>query len=317
MKKKLLISCLLVLAMLLAACGGENAVSETSSEVVSTAVSDTVSAESIAESAAESVPAEDTEDGALEEALGTIEELEQELAQLKETLNSVNAELEALKGETFSGGVGQFRYAMMGDTVLVCIGLGKSSFEADYESVAVYCFGGELSAPLHTELAIPSTGGGTDANEECFYLQIVDESTAFLVVKGLHPEIMDTELLAVYRTTDGGKTWENRVETVTEVWDSVNVGLSNVHFWDKDKGIYCRDIDNPETLIERVRVTFDGGKTWKEIESLPISQEEQEMLLVKDCSYADGKYRIHLSRYGTQEDAGVYVSEDLLNWTKE
>ena len=54
MKKIILISCLLALAMLLAACGGENTVFDKSSE----AVSDTVSAESVAESDAESVPAD-------------------------------------------------------------------------------------------------------------------------------------------------------------------------------------------------------------------------------------------------------------------
>ena len=54
MKKIIVISGLLALAMLLAACGGENTTSDTSSE----AVSDTVSAESVPESDAESVPAD-------------------------------------------------------------------------------------------------------------------------------------------------------------------------------------------------------------------------------------------------------------------
>ena len=54
MKKIILISCLLALAMLLVACGGDNTASDTRSE----AVSDTVSAESVAESDVESAPAD-------------------------------------------------------------------------------------------------------------------------------------------------------------------------------------------------------------------------------------------------------------------
>ncbi len=89
--KKLLISCLMILAMLLAACGGEELVLESSSE--------SVSVESNTESTGESVPAENSDDGALEDARATIEELEGELADLRETLNGVNAELNGLKAD--------------------------------------------------------------------------------------------------------------------------------------------------------------------------------------------------------------------------
>jgi hypothetical protein len=98
--KKLLICSLLTLSMLLAACGGE-AATQTSSTESPAPVSDAVSVESIAEgneeSTAESLPEQD--DTALEDALADVDRLEEELADLRETLNGVNAELNALKGE--------------------------------------------------------------------------------------------------------------------------------------------------------------------------------------------------------------------------
>ncbi len=98
--KKLLICSLLTLSMLLAACGGE-AATQTSSTETSAPVSDAVSAESIAEgneeSAAESLPEQD--DTALEDALADVDRLEKELADLRETLNGVNAELNGLKAD--------------------------------------------------------------------------------------------------------------------------------------------------------------------------------------------------------------------------
>ena len=90
--KKLLICSLLILSMLLAACGGE-AVTETSSPGSSAPVSHGVSEESTAES----LPEQD--DTALEDALADVDRLEEELADLRETLNGVNAELNGLKAD--------------------------------------------------------------------------------------------------------------------------------------------------------------------------------------------------------------------------
>ncbi len=318
MKKKRLVACLCVLVLLLAvglaACSGEEAISNAESNAASVTQS---TAESKTESAEESVPAENSDDGALEDARATIEELEQEIAELQETLDSVNAELDALKEASISGGVGQFRYAMTGDTVLVCMGLGKSPYEEDYQSIAMYRLNKGQDTPVKTVFAIPSTSGEGDSTEEELYLQVVDETTAFVAVTGLNNEIMDRELLAVYRTTDGGDTWENTVDGITEIWDSVTQDLDIIHFWDENKGIYCREIDNPEDLTDRVRITTDGGKTWNELWRIVLEEEDPESLSVKSADYKDGVYSISLYRFGNPDvTVATYVSTDLLNWTK-
>ena len=98
--KKIIICCLLLLSFLLVSCTGERAVSQAESEAGSAAVSaeSTVSV-SVEESGEESVPAESDDDTALEDALADVDRLEEELADLRETLSGVNAELNGLKGE--------------------------------------------------------------------------------------------------------------------------------------------------------------------------------------------------------------------------
>lgn len=91
--KKIIICCLLLLSFLLVSCTGEGAASQAESEAGSAAVSaESAVSVSAEESGAVSVPEEESIDS-------TIEELEEELADLRETLNGVNAELNALKGE--------------------------------------------------------------------------------------------------------------------------------------------------------------------------------------------------------------------------
>ena len=91
--KKIIICCLLLLSFLLVSCTGEGAASQAESEAGSAAVSaESTVYVSVEESGAVSVPEEESIDS-------TIEELEEELADLRETLNGVNAELNGLKGE--------------------------------------------------------------------------------------------------------------------------------------------------------------------------------------------------------------------------
>ena len=91
--KKIIICCLLLLSFLLVSCTGEGAASQAESEAGSAAVSaESTVYVSVEESGAVSVPEEESIDS-------TIEELEEELADLRETLSGVNAELNGLKAD--------------------------------------------------------------------------------------------------------------------------------------------------------------------------------------------------------------------------
>ncbi len=82
-------------------------------------------------------------------------------------------------------------------------------------------------------------------------LQFVDSLTGYLA-GGKDSSLGDTEYDLVYKTTDGGKTWFNVLDTFL----SRNpFGLQKLDFFDKDNGIIVGQFG---TIIW----THDGGKTW-------------------------------------------------------
>jgi hypothetical protein len=199
------------------------------------------------------------------------------------------------------------------ETLVVC--LGDTLYGYNAISFTVYSYSKGKDTPTETELTIPKTSDGKEAIYESIILQVVDTDTAFVTIIG---ENDDDEILAIYRTMDGGKTWENRVETITEIWDCWSVDFSAFHFWDADKGIYCRDLFTDEPLTDRVRITFDGGKTWNELWRIVLEEEDPVSLMVGSADYRDGVYSISLYRFGEPGvTVATYVSTDLLNWRKE
>ncbi len=203
-------------------------------------------------------------------------------------------------------------YDMAGDTLLVC--LAQENGWEDYVSFDVYRLVKGKDEPVVTVLTVPETIDEHETWRESAILQVVDENTAFVSVIA---EVWEDEwLYAIYRTTDGGYTWEDRLEKDI-IWDACWADYSAFHFWDADKGIMCRYVFHDEPFTERVLITLDGGKTWNEIRNIVMEEEDPDSLMVGSADYKDGVYSISLFRFGEPSvTVATYVSTDLLNWIK-
>ena len=204
-------------------------------------------------------------------------------------------------------------YAMAGDTLMVSLAQ-RGEFWDNYTSFDLYRLVKGKDEPVVTVLTVPETLDGDLTWRESAILQVVDENTAFFSIIAEASE--DEWLCAIYRTTDGGYTWEDRLGKDI-IWDACWASYSVFHFWDGEKGILCREVFDDEPFTQRVLITLDGGKTWNEIWRIVLEEEDSVSLMVGSADYRDGVYSISLYRFGEPGvTVATYVSTDLLNWRK-
>ncbi len=212
-------------------------------------------------------------------------------------------------GQTFRFPAGSLvSYHMCGDTALI------TAWDADTEkNCTVYRLIKGQDTPKCTVLDVPPHASG----QEYYYLSnmyfdLVDENIAFLAVMGT--ENMDEEMLALFRTTDGGNTWQNMREGAAPVSWNWKEFVQTIRFFDERVGLLSRRYSVTDDLHERTLVTFDGGRTWQSPEEfvfdLPYSYAD-----ITDCGVKDGVYWVDVAFTQCDDPYQRYESTDLIHWT--
>ena len=121
------------------------------------------------------------------------------------------------------------------------------------------------------------------------------------------------EKRGLFHTTDGGKTWKN----VLPPEISRNLGINSISFIDKKNGWavglnFVTNLDNPETDIDVLLKTIDGGKSWRKVET--NIKENSSLTRVKftdqNNGWITGETTIYHSRDGGISWIRIFEVED-------
>ncbi len=148
-------------------------------------------------------------------------------------------------------------------------------------------------------------------------VQVFDEDTALFVLKEYHEH--RAKMYAVFKTTDGGDTWQNIGKQLDETLWPLYEGISQMHFFDENNGILYREFTDTEYLGDRVLVTTDGGATWTNPVITPDGKELDVLkgrATITDMKYENGTYTFSIEQYlGENEYAyATFTSDDLQSW---
>ncbi len=211
-------------------------------------------------------------------------------------------------GQTFRFPAGSLvSYHMCGDTALI------TAWDTDTEkNCTVYRLIKGQDTPTCTVLDVPPHASGQEYYLSNMYFDFVDENVAFLAVMGI--ENMDEEMLALFRTTDGGNTWQNMREGETPISWNWKEFVQTICFFDERTGLLSRRYSVTDELHARTLVTFDGGRTWQSPEEfvfdLPYSYAG-----ITDCGVKDGIYWVDVAFTQCDDPYQRYESTDLIHWT--
>jgi hypothetical protein len=206
-----------------------------------------------------------------------------------------------------------FGYGMAGDIAFVA-----TKSRGNLESCTVYKLVKGKEEPVVTELAIHPRNYFESAG---IHFQTVDDRISFLIVYGLDKYEEEEGFLDIYRTTDGGETWEEMQGGNAPTWDD-HEDLVMWKFFDENIGIRTHECYTTNALEDRTRVTFDGGKSWQRLSELPYGPDvsfRAGYSYVIDWGYANGVYWMVAgfdgdSMEGVEDE--IFVSADLLNWER-
>lgn len=115
------------------------------------------------------------------------------------------------------------------------------------------------------------------------------------------------EKRGLFHTTDGGKSWKD----VLSPEISRNLGIDSISFVDKKTGWavglnFVTNTDNPETDIDVLLKTIDGGKSWKKVET--NIKENHGLTRVKFTDQNNG--------WITGETAIYHSNDGGISWAK-
>ena len=206
-----------------------------------------------------------------------------------------------------------FGYGMAGDVAFVA-----TKSRGNLESCTVYKLVKGQEEPVVTELAIHP---GNDFVSAGIDFQTVNDKVAFLIVTGLDEYWENEGFLAIYRTTDGGETWEAMQGEDPPYWDG-HEDLVMWKFFDENIGIRTHDCHINNELEYRTMATFDGGKSWQSLSELPYGPDvsfDAGCSYVIDWGYTNGVYWMVAgfngdSMKGVEDE--IFISTDLLDWER-
>ncbi|MBQ3002342.1 MAG: hypothetical protein IJD82_01265 [Clostridia bacterium] len=144
-------------------------------------------------------------------------------------------------------------------------------------------------------------------------LQVFDDDSALFVLTEYAEH--RAKMYAVFKTTDGGKTWQSIGKQLDETRWPLYEGISKLHFFDEQNGILFREFTDTEYLGDRVLVTTDGGATWFNPEITPDGAE-LDGADIAEMSFGDGKYTFLIKQYADGDDDAyaTFMSDDLVHW---
>ncbi len=209
-------------------------------------------------------------------------------------------------------GYDYLQYFRTGDSLFVFSAHGADNPDA----FVLYRLDKGQSAAQTVDLGLPEDF----ANIGC-ELQVFDEDTAQFVLKEYTEH--RAKMYAVFKTTDGGKTWQSIGKQLDETLWPLYEGISKLHFFDENNGIIYREFTDTEYLGDRVLVTTDGGATWTNPVITPDGKELDVLkgrATIKDMKYENGTYTFLIEQYiGWMDPEKEYVyatftSDDLINW---
>jgi photosystem II stability/assembly factor-like uncharacterized protein len=131
-------------------------------------------------------------------------------------------------------------------------------------------------------------------------VEAFDANTAYLLSIG------NGETSRIYKTTDGGKTWQMQYKANDE-----KIFLDAFAFWDKDHGIAMGDPVNGYFYLLR---TDDGGQKWYQLPTnkmSPAKEGEAAFAASGTCLITHGKNNVFLVSGG--REARVFRSNDRGN----
>lgn len=142
-------------------------------------------------------------------------------------------------------------------------------------------------------------------------IQVFDGDSALFVLTEYAEH--RAKMYAVFKTTDGGKTWQSIGKQLDETRWPLYEGISKLHFFDENNGILYREFTDTEYLGDRVLVTTDGGATWFNPEITPDGAE-LDGADIAEMSFGGGKYTFLIKRYADGDDYATFISDDLVHW---
>jgi|GEM_PF-1730767 len=148
-------------------------------------------------------------------------------------------------------------------------------------------------------------------------LQVFDGDSALFVLTEYHAH--RAKMYAVFKTTDGGNTWQSIGKQLDETHWPLYEGISQLHFFDKQHGILFREFTDTEYLGDRVLVTTDGGATWTNPVISPDGKTLEALqgpATIKEMKYENGKYTFLIEwSFDQKRELVTFTSADLQNWT--
>lgn len=133
--------------------------------------------------------------------------------------------------------------------------------------------------------------------------------------------------VALFKTTDGGKTWDQQEvdETPDHYWNEV---ISCAKMLDENIGCIFVAHRADDCVSRRTHITTDGGKTWTQVILPPdgpyVTKPDSNEFVTYAAStaaydffYEDGKYIICFAQKGYADIHFQYSSTDLKRWTFE
>lgn len=129
-------------------------------------------------------------------------------------------------------------------------------------------------------------------------IQAFDEHNAIVASAG-QPAV-------IYRTGDGGKSWEKVHQEVPEAF------FDGITFLDKNRGFVIGD---PVNGLWMILETMDGGKTWKSLENLPESEDGEAAFAASASSMIGIKKGLIFGTGGSVSNLHYYRFSDE-RWTK-
>ena len=157
------------------------------------------------------------------------------------------------------------------------------------------------------------------------YCNFIDEQTGYLFLFKGNNRLMDLDLTAMLKTTNGGETW---IEQTLEVAPSVHIkeNIICAKMLDENIGLIAGWHYADDNLSRKTYITTDGGETWNSIVLPPNDyytwgdSSSQATYIASgeayDFIYKDGLYILCLRQ--RQENDFVYFkysSTDLATWS--
>lgn len=132
-------------------------------------------------------------------------------------------------------------------------------------------------------------------------LHFIDSLTGY-EVGGNRIGIGDQRSMLIFKTTDGGRTWDNVLDTII----SVSFALQSIDFYDKENGIAVGQFGS-------IFWTHDGGKSWVFDSSTEMSEIYAPTLHVSYIQKNRAIIADYLGRIFISEDTTTDVVEEIQN----